>query len=344
MRLLRIAGIALAALGVGLALAWARWIRVPPLEAPAVSGVLVDGALRVDGRRRTFQAYVPARRTAAPALVFVLHGSMGDGAQARASTYHAFEPIADREGFVVVYPDGWERHWNGCRAGAPYAANTEDVDDVAFFAAMVAHFEAELGADPERVFATGLSNGGHMAYRLALEAPERVAAVAPVAASLPTDANLGCSKSGRPAAVLVINGTADPMNPYAGGEAALYGIFFSRGDVLSSDATVEYFAGLAGHRGPPRIHAYPDVSKSDDSTAELRVWEDGPGPPVALLRVKGGGHSFPNPRFRFPRFLGPTNADIDAAQEIWRFFTQSSGRPAPRRSAAEAPAEVGLPT
>lgn len=323
-RFLRIAGVVLIALIACLMLVWARWVRVPPFEPPSVSGTLVDGALRVDGRERRFHAYVPARLAADPALVFVLHGSMGDGAGARASFYQAFEPIADREGFVVVYPDGWERHWNGCRAAAPYAANTEDIDDVAFFAAMVAHFEAELGVDRKRVFATGYSNGGHMAYRLALEAPALVAAVAPVAASLPTDANLGCTKSGRPTAVLVLNGTADPMNPYEGGDAALFGIFISRGDVLSSDATVEYFAALAGHRGPPRVHAYPDVSKSDDSTAELRIWEDGSGPPVALLRVQGGGHNFPHARFRTPLFLGPTNADVDAAEEIWRFFATSA--------------------
>lgn len=323
-RALRIAGVVLVAVAVCLVVVWAHWVRVPPFEPPSVSGTLVDGSLQIDGRERTFHAYVPARPAVAPALVFVLHGSMGDGAQARESFYQAFEPIADREGFVVVYPDGWERHWNGCRAAAPYKANTDDVDDVAFFAAMVEHFEVELGVDPTRVFATGLSNGGHMAYRLALEAPELVAAVAPVAASLPADANLGCTKSERPTAVLVLNGTADPMNPYEGGEAALFGIFISRGDVLSSEATVEYFASLAGHRGAPSVHAYPDVSQSDDSTAELRVWHDGPGPPVALLRVQGGGHNVPHPRFRYRRMLGPTNADVDAAEEIWRFFATSA--------------------
>jgi polyhydroxybutyrate depolymerase len=322
-RPLRVVAVSVAVLGVALALAWARWVRVPPFEPPVVTGARVDGALQVDGRERTYHAYVPARKALHPALVFVLHGSMGDGAQARASTFHAFEPVADREGFVVVYPDGWQRHWNGCRAAAPYAANTENVDDVAFIAAMIDALERDRGIDPRRVYATGISNGGHMAYRLALEAPGMVAAVAPVAASLPTDANLGCEKSGRAVAVLVLNGTADPMNPYEGGEAALYGVFASRGDVLSSHATVAYFADLAGHRGAPRVHAHPDVSRDDGSTAEQRVWDDGPGPPVALLRIEGGGHSFPNPRFRFPRFLGPTNADLDAAEEIWRFFARN---------------------
>jgi polyhydroxybutyrate depolymerase len=176
-------------------------------------------------------------------------------------------------------------------------------------------------ANPDRVYATGISNGGQLAYRLALELPDRIAAVAPVAASLPDESNFDCTKSGKPVAILILNGTADPMNPYEGGEVALYGLFGSRGTVMSTDATVSYFAQLAGHHGPPRIVQYPDVATHDSSRAELQIWNDGPGPEVVLLKVEGGGHTFPHPFHRFPRFIGPTNADLDAAAEIWRFFT-----------------------
>src|SRR5437899_384166 len=85
-------------------------------------------------------------------------------------------------------------------------------------------------------------DGDLLAYRLALELPDRIAAVAPVAASLPDDSNFDCKKSGKPVAILILNGTADPMNPYEGGEVALYGLFGSRGTVMSTDATVAYFA------------------------------------------------------------------------------------------------------
>jgi len=323
-RALAVIAFVLGLLVLALAILWARYVHVPAFEPAPVTGALTDGALEVDGRSRTFHVYRPERLSPSPALVFVLHASVGDGLQARASFHHAFEPIADREGFLVAYPDGYERHWNGCRAAAPYAANVENVDDVAFLAALVERFATEYGVDRSRVFATGLSNGGHMAYRLALEAPGLVAAVAPIAASLPSDANLGCEKSGAPVAVLVVNGSGDPMNPDAGGEAALFGLFASRGDVLSSEATVGYFAGLAGHRGPPSVHAYPDRVPDDESTAELRLFTDGGGPPVGWLHVENGGHNVPHPRGRFPRFLGPTNADIDAAEEIWRFFARAT--------------------
>jgi polyhydroxybutyrate depolymerase len=321
-RLLEIAAAVLGVLVLVVAAAWGYWIYTPTIEpVPALSGELLEGSLSVGGRERHFRWYRPAKPAESPPLVFVLHGSMSDGRDARRGTYYEFDRLADRHGFLAVYPDGYEQHWNDCRAVAPYSANAKNIDDVAFFGAMVDFFVAEQHANPDRVYATGISNGGQLAYRLALELPERVAAVAPVAASLPDDANLDCEKSGKPIAILVLNGTDDPMNPYEGGEVALYGIWGHRGTVLSTDATIDYFAKLAGHRGPPRVVEYPDVATHDRSRAELRTWNDGQGPEVVLLKVEGGGHTFPHPFHRYPRFIGRTNADLDAAAEIWRFFT-----------------------
>ena len=321
-RLLEIAAAVLGLLVLAVVAAWGYWIYTPSIEpVPALSGELLDGSLTVGGRERHFRWYRPAKPAASPPLVFVLHGSMGDGRMARRGTYYEFDRLADRHGFLAVYPDGYEQHWNDCRAKAPYAANLKNIDDVAFFGAMVDFFVAEQHANADRVYATGISNGGQLAYRLALEAPDRVAAVAPVAASLPDDANFDCTRSGKPVAILVINGTDDPMNPYEGGEVALYGIWGHRGTVLSTDATIDYFAKLAGHQGAPHVVEYPDVARHDGSRAELRVWNDGPGPEVVLLSVQGGGHTFPHPFHRYPRFIGRTNADLDAAAEIWRFFT-----------------------
>jgi polyhydroxybutyrate depolymerase len=320
-RILRITAVGLGLVAFAFGAAWGYWIYTPSIEpVPALDGELLEGSLPVGGSLRHFRWYRPDTVAVAPPLVFVLHGSMGDGRLARRSTYYEFDRLADRHGFLAVYPDGFEQHWNDCRAAAPYSANTQNIDDVAFFSAMIDHFVAEQHANPQRVYATGISNGGQMSYRLALELPERMAAVAAVAASLPDDANLDCVKSGRAVAVLVMNGTEDPMNPYAGGPAALHGIWGNRGTVLSTDATVAYFAELAGHRGPAHAVAYPDVATHDDSRAELRTFRDGPGPEVALIAVEGGGHTFPHPFHRFPRLVGETNADLDGAAEIWRFF------------------------
>jgi polyhydroxybutyrate depolymerase len=321
-RFLEIAGAVLGLLVLVCVAGWGYWIYTPTIKpVPALDGDLLDGSVTVDGMPRKFRWYRPAKVAPSPPLVFVLHGSRGDGREARRTTYYEFDRLADRHGFLAVYPDGYEQHWNDCRAHAPYAANAKNIDDVAFFAKMVDFFVAEERANAERVYATGISNGGQLAYRLALELPDRVAAVAPVAASLPDDANFDCTRSGKPVAIMILNGTADPMNPYEGGEVALFGLLGSRGTVLSTDATVAYFAKLAGHHGPPRTVNYPDVATHDHSSAELQIWSDGPGPEVVLLKVEGGGHTFPHPFHRFPRIIGPTNADLDAAAEIWRFFT-----------------------
>ena len=205
------------------------------------------GSLEHGGRTRTWHAYLPARRAAAPALVFVLHGSGGDFAQARGGYGYDFDVLAEAEDLIPIYPDGFELHWNDCRKAGPYAANTLDVDDVGFFRALVEKFAAEHGADRTRVFATGISNGGQMALRLALEAPDLVRAVAPVAASLPAESNMDCKPAGRPVSVLIMNGSADPMNPYAGGDVALYGLLGNRGAVLSSDDSIDYFRDIAGY-------------------------------------------------------------------------------------------------
>jgi polyhydroxybutyrate depolymerase len=322
LRFLEIAGAVLGLLVLVCVAGWGYWIYTPTIKpVPALDGDLLDGSVTVDGIERRFRWYRPAKVAPSPPLVFVLHASASDGREARRMTYYEFDRLADRHGFLAVYPDGFEGYWNDCRAAATYSANKKNIDDVGFVGKMIDFFVAKENANAERVYATGISNGGQLAYRLALELPDRIAAVAPVAASLPDEANFDCKKSGKPVAILILNGTADPMNPYEGGEVALYGLFGSRGTVMSTDATVAYFAGLAGHRGPPRIVQYPDVAKHDSSRAELQIWSDGPGPEVVLLKVEGGGHTFPHPFHRFPRFIGATNADLDAAAEIWRFFT-----------------------
>jgi polyhydroxybutyrate depolymerase len=309
---------------VALAAAAWRWlVWAPEPVLPALRGGLASGSLRVGGRERSYSLYVPEPRAPRPALVFVLHGSMGDGAQARRGTFYRFDELADRDGFVVAYPDGFEGHWNDCRRAAPYSANLEQVDDVGFLRALVARLEAELAVDPRRVYATGISNGGQMAYRLALEAPDLVAAIAPVAAGLPDESNLDCERRGEPVAALILNGTDDPMNPFDGGRVALYGVWGDRGSVLSSAASAAYFAELAGHRQPPRRRRYPERSRDDGSWAELFEFVDGPGPEVAHLVVHGGGHTFPSLSGRYPRGIGHTNADLDGAAEVWDFFARA---------------------
>jgi polyhydroxybutyrate depolymerase len=173
------------------------------------------------------------------------------------------------------------------------------------------------------VFATGISNGGQLALRLALEAPDLVRAVAPVAASLPAERNMDCRPAGRPVSVLLMNGTADPMNPFDGGDVALYGLVGNRGAVLSSAESADYFRDVAGHVGAAEQTVLPDLDPGDGSTVEVTRWRAPGRKSVALYAVRNGGHNAPHPELTIPRLFGATNHDIHAAQEIWRFFAEA---------------------
>jgi polyhydroxybutyrate depolymerase len=321
--MMRRIGLGLALLVAALAVVAVFGLRFRRAPEPTLPGALVAGSLEHGGRARTWHAYLPAHEAASPALVFVLHGSNGDWSQARGGYAYDFDVLAEAEGFIPIYPDGFEGCWNDCRKAGPYAANTLDIDDIGFLRALVERFAREHGADRTRVFATGISNGGQMALRLALEAPELVRAVAPVAASLPAERNMDCKPAGRPASVLIMNGSADPMNPFDGGDVALYGLVGNRGAVLSSEDSIDYWRDLAGYTDPPEVVTLPDLDPDDASTVEVKRWRAPDRKSVALYAIRNGGHNAPSPALRIPRLFGPTNHDISAAHEIWRFFAEA---------------------
>lgn len=325
-KLLKLIALAVAIILAAAALGWWWYLRAEPMEPPALPGVSERGEMEFGGHRRSWLAYIPAAKAERPALVLVMHGSLGDGEGMRSATRFSFDVLAERHGFVVVYPDGYQQHWNDCRAGADYAANLENIDDVGFLRALVQRMVVEQGVDPARVFATGLSNGGQMAYRLGLEAPELVAGIAAMAASLPVPASSDCQPSGRAVAALVMNGTEDPVNPYDGGVVEIFGNS-SRGEVMSSLDTAAYWAGLAGHTGPGELRVWSDRVPDDGTRVESTEWLMPGQVPVSLVTIKGGGHTVPHPVFSLPRILGPTSHEMDGAEVVWRFFSAASAAP-----------------
>lgn len=264
----------------------------------------------------------PANLPPGAPLVIVLHGSAMDGAMMRRWTGYEFDQLADRKGFVALYPDGYKRNWNDCRRNTTFPAKTLNIDDMGFIRALIARFEARDGIDPAKVYALGYSNGGHMAFRLAMEEPILVAAVAAVGANLPTPDASSCPQQGRSARVMLVNGTDDPINPFGGGKVALFG-FTSRGAAMSSRATAEEFARRNGVTTPPIATQLPHRDPADPTSVDRLMWPKDDKPFVALYTVHGGGHVVPQSRFRFPRLLGRTNADLDTPAEAMEFFDQS---------------------
>jgi polyhydroxybutyrate depolymerase len=297
---------------------FAYFVYAPAPDVPHLGGQVAKGAIESGGRQRTYLTYVPRGFAKGAPLVVVMHGSDGSGAQMRAATGYGFDRLADAHGFAVVYPNGFEGYWNACNIVGDYAANKLEIDDVGFLTAMVDKLAAELGIDQARVFATGLSRGGHMSYRLALEAPSRFRAVAAIAASVPAPNNFKCKPEGHgTSSVMIMNGTEDPLNPFAGGEVRLFG-FIGRGTVLSSRDSGQFFAGLNAMTDAPQSTT---TVAADGIKVERVVWRGG-AVDVELVAIHGGGHVVPQPYWRYPRILGPTPREPNGPEVIWDFFAR----------------------
>jgi polyhydroxybutyrate depolymerase len=309
-------------------MAYRTLLHVDGPEAPPRAGGITRDSLIVDGRSRALLVYTPERLPPSPPLLIALHGARRSAEHMRRLTAFELERIAEREGVVVVYPEGVERTWNDCRVATAYPARKLAVDDLGFLRAIVRRMRAELGIDTSRVFAIGFSNGAQLALRVALEDPGLVRGVAVVGAALPVGDNLGCTRSGAAVPIMIVNGTDDPINPFEGGRASLFGIR-DLGRVASTAATARYFADLAGHAGAPSVLRIADVAPDDGTWVEQTTWSDPARPEVTLLTVHGGGHTLPAPRATLPRIMGRTNRDVSGAELIWSFFARQAPPAAP---------------
>jgi polyhydroxybutyrate depolymerase len=277
-------------------------------------------SLEVDGLTRRYSIYVPPMPPPSPALLLVLHGSGGYGDRVRALTGGLVEEEADRYGYVVVYPDGLDQTWNDCRRFAPYRANVENIDDLLFLRTLVNRLVDSHGVDASRLWVLGFSNGGHLALRLALEAPDDFAAFVAIAASLPVDAELDCEPTGRPASVMIVNGTADPISPFEGGEirTADSGRI---GAVRSSMDSALYFAGLIGAPGVPDVTI---ASSTAGSRVEIARWTGNDGHEVSIIVIHDGGHTIPGSPAPFPAEVGPIDRGFDSIAAAIEFFRRVS--------------------
>jgi polyhydroxybutyrate depolymerase len=293
----------------------------------------VARTITIDGVERRYLIRKPVGGAAPNAIVLLLHGGGGTaerliGRESRAAPYRIWNTIADREGVLLVAPQGAKSTtgrgnpgWNDCR---DFADSGQDADDVKFLVALVEKLRREHRISGTRNFAVGTSNGGMMALRLAIERPQFFTAVAAVASSMPARSECAAPTHAMP--VLMINGTEDPLMPYAGGEIASQ--FGGRGTAMPVQDSIRIWARLAGTESSPRIAPLPDSDRNDGSraTRERHALRDGK-PYVELIRIDGGGHVEPSRAQRYASFvarlLGRQNGDIEMADEVWAFFSSS---------------------
>lgn len=279
-------------------------------------GASVDQTIDVGGVRRTYILHVPPAvpANAAVPLVFILHGGGGTGRQIERAT--GFDDLADRHGFIAVYPDGVGRSWNDGRGDPQITAQRENIDDVAFIAALIDSLSQRYRIDGKRVYAAGISNGGFMSQLLAARLSSRIVAIAPVAAGMgPSVA--AALRPDQPVSVLVINGTADPLVPYGGGPVAR-----NRGTTIPTADIIAKWAAVDRCTAAPVVTNLPDVDTTDRSKVKVTTYSGcAQRTEVVLYTVEGGGHTWPGGSQYLPAaVIGPVNRDIDATDVIWKFF------------------------
>lgn len=275
-------------------------------------------SIQSGGLERTYLVHVPpvSGKTRSLPLLIALHGGGGTGQSMVTLTLGGLNTLADKEGFIVVYPDGVEKQWNDGREGDFTRAHREKIDDVGFISALIDHLAQKHEIDSQRVYATGISNGAMMSYRLACELSHKIAAVTPVCGAMPLDLVSRCSPA-KPISVLVISGTEDRLVPWDGGS-----VIGGRGRILSVPDSVKYWVTHNQCSATPVITMEADTDPQDGTRVRKEVYGQGKdGTEVILYAIEGGGHTWPGGYQYLPEAaIGRTSRDIDANTVIWDFF------------------------
>jgi polyhydroxybutyrate depolymerase len=307
----------------------------PPPQPP---GILDPGAheiaLDVGEVERSYLVDIPeaARSGASLPVVLAFHGGGGHAGQFRST--NGLSDLASAEGFILVHPQG-----TAAAPGLPAAtwnagfccgrAAEIDADDVGFVEALLDDLAQRTHMDPDRVYATGHSNGGMISYRLATEIPERFAAIAPVGGarrveSVPPRA---------PLPLLHVHSLDDPRADYFGGLGppfpgtdhrvqhppvpTVLGEWLDTNRCPGDPALVETRVGPAGTLG------------AGHRAERLRWGNCDSGAPVEHWRLEGPGHGWPGHEAGPVQqaIIGPPTDVILAAEEVWRFFRDHARRP-----------------
>jgi len=285
----------------------ALFVLLPPLSY-AQSGSILVGGLERTYTLRLPGSYAPSQPMP---LVVAMHGGFGSGTQLENQSQLTAK--AEEEGFIVVYPDGAQtgilniRTWNagGCCGGAM----NNNIDDVGFIDALLDRLIQENNIDTTRIYATGMSNGGFMSYRLACELSHRIAAIAPVAASM----TIAQCQPERAVPVIAIHSYLDESVPYLGG--------------IGSGVSNHYNSPLDSVLNAWATHADCTVLNDTvvfDTVLTHILWSDcACNTTMELYLTRDGGHSWAGATQGTP--IGdPPSTTVSANALMWQFFQQYS--------------------
>ncbi|WP_378173136.1 T9SS type A sorting domain-containing protein [Aquimarina sp. SS2-1] len=265
----------------------------------------INGTLQHDGITRTYILYVPASYspdTNVP-LVFNFHGYTSNANDQM--FYGDFRSISDREGFLIAHPMGTVDNVGNTHFNVGWG--TSNIDDVGFTEALIDEISSNYSIDANRIYSTGMSNGGFMSYKLACELSDRIAAVASVTGTMNKNQPNNCNPIHQ-MPIMEIHGTADTTVPYQGANW-----------IESTPDVIDYWANFNNCDSVPEITNIEDIAPNDGSTVEYQVFKNGDnGARVEHYKVINGGHKWPGTAFN----SSGTNYDIDASALIWEFFSK----------------------
>jgi len=240
--------------------------------------------------------------------------------------YGRFNGLAEKEKFVVAYPEAVDGNWNDGRGVQFIRAQRENIDDVKFVRMVIEDIGKQCKLDTSKVIATGISNGAFISHRLAAEASDVITAVAPVVGGMaPSIAKSFAPKY--PVSLLVIQGDADPLVPIDGGYVGFRG-GRRRGELVPTKDAVAKYLQANGITGEPSVKTLDDTDPDDGTTTEATTYPAGrSGARVQFYLVKNGGHTWPGRRPYLPeQLIGKTSQDFDGSQVIWEFFKSCPAR------------------
>jgi polyhydroxybutyrate depolymerase len=258
-----------------------------------------DHYLQVNNLKRAYDLYVPSSYSANQPMPLVLafHGVGGNGSLMEQQT--GLNQLAEREGFIVVYPDAVNRHWDARRGSQP-----ETTNDIGFISALIDDLDHRYAIDRRRVYATGFSNGGMFTHRLACDLGDKITAIATVSATIPENLSRIC-RSTKPTPVLLIHGTNDEAVPYATSSKGL----------LSAPETFKYWSGHNRCSSPAVLQASTGTSAVHVKTHQHCAKQT----QVRLYSIQGGGHEWTGSEAKTPD--PAIQADqFNTSKVIWNFF------------------------
>lgn len=292
--------------------------------------------VNIDGMNRTFQCHLPAgyKNLKNMPLVLVFHGLQLDGLTMMYLSN--FNPVSDRNGFVVIYGDGIGKAWDDGRGARGY-------DDVGYVSKVIEKISNTVSIDRRRVYACGISNGGYFSQLLACAIPDKLAAIGVVGSTMLQQAANRCH-SNRSMPIMFFLGTGDPLVAWgsagsgtANGELNDLVELVGANKIGGVDSAMARFGGIipvpelidfwTAHNhcsSNPYTTMEPDRDPKDGTRVQRQTWGSS-GSEVVVYRIEGGGHTWPG---GFPyagrEFAGRISQDINASELLWQFFKTKS--------------------